>query len=375
VNTPITVGPPIVNSIDPLNNTNINNNLKTITVTFDIPIKIGTSYNLITVTGPSGNISITTNINGNNLTITPKNKYADGKYTINIPINSITDLAGNNLNTTFTSFFTVDTISPTASANPTEGLYNTTKTVTLTISEQGTIYYTLNSTAPTTSSTIYSTPIQITSTTTVEYLAVDSTGNKSPIYTQIYTIDKTAPTASASLKSGVYTINKVVTLSMSKIGTIFYTINGSTPSTKSAKYIKPITVTSTTTLKFFAIDKAGNKSPIYTNKYIIEKAPKIISTTPNNQKTGFSRTEIITIKFNENIKKSTNWSKIQMKNLTQGKKVSITQKIKGNTLYIKMIFLRYTHNMYQITIPQAAIQDNTNNNLQKKYTFKFKTGK
>jgi len=64
-----------------------------------------------------------------------------------------------------------------------------------------------------------------------------------------------------------------------------------------------------------------------------------------------------------------------MKNLTQGKKVSITQKIKGNTLYIKMIFLRYTHNMYQITIPQAAIQDNTNNNLQKKYTFKFKTGK
>ena len=115
----------------------------------------------------------------------------------------------------------------------------------------------------------------------------------------------------------------------------------------------------------------------YTTKFTTANiiTPKIISTTPSNQKTGFSRTEIITIKFNENIKEGTQWSKIQMKNLTTGKKVSITQQIKGNTLYIKMVFLRYAHNWYQITIPQAAIKDNNNHNLQANYKFKFETGK
>jgi len=116
---------------------------------------------------------------------------------------------------------------------------------------------------------------------------------------------------------------------------------------------------------------------LYTTKFTTTNTitPKIISTTPSNQKTGFSRTEIVTIKFNENIKKSTQWSKIQMTNLTTGKKVSITQQIKGNTLYIKMVFLRYAHNWYQITIPRAAIKDNNGQNLQANYTFKFETGK
>ena len=103
--------------------------------------------------------------------------------------------------------------------------------------------------------------------------------------------------------------------------------------------------------------------------------PKVVSTIPINQKTGFSRTEIISIKFNENIKESIQWSKIQMKNLSTGKKVSITQQIKGNTLDIKMVFLRYAYNWYQIIIPQAAIKDINGHNLQVTYIFKFETGK
>jgi len=130
-------------------------------------------------------------------------------------------------------------------------------------------------------------------------------------------------------------------------------------------------------LKYLAVDLAGNKSPIYTQTYKINKkiTLKIISTIPSNQNIRFSRTQTIAIKFNENIKKSTQWAKIGMKNLTQGKRVSITEQIKGNTLYIKMVFLRYAYNWYQITIPEAAIIDNNGHNLQANYTFKFKTGK
>ena len=250
----------------------------------------------VTATDNVGVTKVVFTINGDNYTDTDGTDgwnynwntigFTDGVYNITV---TAYDSANNSQNQTIG--VNVDNTIPIVTANPKEGLYNTTKTVTLTSSESGTIYYTTDGTTPTTSSKVYTTPIQITSTTTLEYLTIDLAGNKSPIYTQTYTIDKTVPTAKASLKSGVYNTNKVVTLSMSKIGTIFYTLNGSTPSLKSAKYTKPITVTSTTTLKFFAIDAAGNKSPIYTNKYIIEKAPKIISTVPRNQETSFSRTE------------------------------------------------------------------------------------
>ena len=84
---------------------------------------------------------------------------------------------------------------------------------------------------------------------------------------------------------------------MNKLGTIFYTLNGNIPSNKSSIYSKPITITSTTTLKFFAIDTASNKSPNYTQTYTINKKPaiklKISSTTPHNQGKGFSRTNTI----------------------------------------------------------------------------------
>ena len=62
--------------------------------------------------------------------------------------------------------------------------------------------------------------------------------------------------------------------------------------------------------------------------------PKRISTNPSNGANGISRTGTITVKFSENIKSSTNWSKIYMKNLTTGKIVTMSKSIKGkHTLY------------------------------------------
>ena len=101
--------------------------------------------------------------------------------------------------------------------------------------------------------------------------------------------------------------------------------------------------------------------------------PKVISTNPSNGATGVSRTATIAIKFSENIKSSTNWSKIYMKNLTTGKIVTITTSITGNTLYIKMSLSRLRNNTYQIYIPAAAVKDNANNNLTAAYSFKFKS--
>lgn len=78
-----------------------------------------------------------------------------------------------------------DTIKPTATITPLGGTYNNTITITLKMSEPGTIYYTLNGSTPTTK---YTAPFQLSKTTTINYQAIDKVGNKSPIYTVTYNI-------------------------------------------------------------------------------------------------------------------------------------------------------------------------------------------
>jgi methionine-rich copper-binding protein CopC len=369
---------PSVISVDPANNTMTKTLNKTIKITFSEPIQKGSSYDSISITGPSGVIPITKNIEGNSLVLIPTSNYVNGNYTINIPVNAVLDLAGNSL-TPSTSRFTVDTVSPTVNASSKGGLFNTSRSVILTVKDNqdpnSKIYYTTNGTnwnQFTGSGTVL---INKEGITNLEFYAVDAAGNPSIHTKYSYTIDKKIPTASANLKNGSYNTSKTVTLSISESGTIYYTKNGITPTKASTKYTGPISITSTTTLKFIAVDKAGNKSPVYTQKYIIDKtAPKVSSTNPKNGATGFSRTATISIKFQENINSSVNWSKIYVKNLKNGKLVSISKSISKNGLYIKMGSTRYAYTWYQVYIPKAAIKDDAGNKLTAGYTFKFETG-
>ncbi|WP_176720333.1 chitobiase/beta-hexosaminidase C-terminal domain-containing protein, partial [Methanobacterium sp. A39] len=184
----------------------------------------------------------------------------------------------------------------------------------------------------------------------------------------------TAPTASASVKAGTYNTAKLITLKMSEAGTIYYTLNGKTPTTSNARYSKAINMASTHTLKFFAVDKAGNKSPVYTVKYVIDKTrPYVKVMYPKKSSTGISRSSTLYLKFSENIKTSINWSKVYIKNLKTGKKVAVSKVIKNNVLYFKT-GKRSAYTWYQIYIPASAIKDAAGNNGIS-YTWKFKTGK
>ncbi|NYB51585.1 MAG: right-handed parallel beta-helix repeat-containing protein [Methanobacteriaceae archaeon] len=90
---------------------------------------------------------------------------------------------------------TIDTISPSVNASLASGIYNTTKSVTLTVSDNldlnPIIYYTINGNTPTTSSTRYTSPIMIITpgTTTLKFMAVDSAGNQAMVQTQNYTLN------------------------------------------------------------------------------------------------------------------------------------------------------------------------------------------
>jgi PKD repeat protein len=186
-------------------------------------------------------------------------------------------------------------------------------------------------------------------------------------------VDTKKPTASANLNSGIYNTKKTVKLAMSEKGTIYYTLNGKTPTQSSAKYNGPIKISSTSVLKFVAVDLANNYSPVYTKKYTIDTVqPIIISTNPKYLSTGFSKTSHITVKFSENIFKSVNWSMISVKNLNTGKKLAISSKsIKNNSLYIQTKTRSY-QSWYQVCLAEGSVKDAAGNKLKAAFLY-FRT--
>ncbi|PKL67474.1 MAG: hypothetical protein CVV28_06350 [Methanobacteriales archaeon HGW-Methanobacteriales-1] len=264
-----------------------------------------------------------------------------------------------------------------ASSNPSGGNYSGIQTVTLYSTSGTTLYYTLDGSDPRTSATRlkYSTSLTMKGTITLKFAAMDEAGNWNSVHTETYIInDSIVPTVSVNIKGGLYNTYKIVSLSMSENGTIYYTTDRSNPSVNSKRYTGSIKISSTSTLKFMAIDDAGNISPVYSQIYTIDKTrPKVSYTYPKNKATKFSRTSKISIKFSEKIKASINWSKIVVKN-KYGKKVKISKSISGNMLYIKTS-KRSSYSYYTVYILYSAIKDYAGNNIASTYSFKFKTGR
>ncbi|AIF83549.1 putative xylanase/chitin deacetylase [Candidatus Nitrososphaera evergladensis SR1] len=111
----------------------------------------------------------------------------------------------------------------------------------------------------------------------------DASSNKSP-YSSVrsFIVDGLGPTVTASPPGGTYTVAQSVTLTASEpsSSTIYYTTDGSTPSTNSTVYTGPIAISSSTTLKFFARDTAGNNGATGTEVYVIDAAAPTVTATP-----------------------------------------------------------------------------------------------
>jgi hypothetical protein len=93
--------------------------------------------------------------------------------------------------------------------------------------------------------------------------------------------DTVAPVVTASPPGGTYPSAQSVILSSNEDGYIFFTIDQTDPTTDSTRFTDPIQVDETTTLKFMAIDRAGNYSGIETAVYsIVYNRPPFVPSSP-----------------------------------------------------------------------------------------------
>jgi glucosylceramidase len=169
------------------------------------------------------------------------------------------------------------TPTPTAATpafNPAPGNYAAAQSVTLTDTTPGAaIYYTTNGSTPTTSSTLYSKAIAVSSTTTIEAIAVASGYNTSAVASGTFTITISQPAAATPTFSptpGTYSTAQPVTLSDTTQGaTIYYTTDGSTPTTSSTLYTGSIAYTADTTIQAIATATGYSQSAVASGTFRI----------------------------------------------------------------------------------------------------------
>src|SRR2546421_6004093 len=147
------------------------------------------------------------------------------------------------------------------------GTFNAPIQVTITDDTPGaTIYYTTDGSTPTTSSPQYTGPIAVTRSMTINAIATAPGFWPSEMATATYVLQAATPTFNPP--GGSYILPQQVAISDSSPGvTIYYTTDGSTPTTSSPQYTGPILVLMTTTIKAIAVAPGWSPSLVGSATY------------------------------------------------------------------------------------------------------------
>ncbi len=201
--------------------------------------------------------------------------------------------ASNNAGSTMTEVFTlgasVDTTAPSSQVSPgsftgSDGPFTAPFNVGLVCEDDidfnASIRYTTDGSDPSASSLLYSTQISVTEDTTLTFRCFDAAGNiESPANSETYVFttlveDTTAPTSVIDPPAGTYPSGTTISITagddFDSAPTIYYTLDGTTPSTSNGfVYAVPFSIFTDRTVKFFALDASGNAEAVRTASYII----------------------------------------------------------------------------------------------------------
>lgn len=179
--------------------------------------------------------------------------------------------------------YTITPPSATPIFSPATGSYTSAQTVTIGDATTGAaIYYTTNGSTPTASSAKYTAAISVSATETLKAVAIATGDSLSAVASATYTITSSggsgfkppAATPTFSLTAGVYNSERIVTIGDTTTGaTIYYTTDGSAPTTSSTQYTGAIKVSTSETLKAAAIAKRNSLSAVASARYTIQLTP------------------------------------------------------------------------------------------------------
>jgi len=182
----------------------------------------------------------------------------------------------------YTAYVAIDLVPAGGTSNPTAaptfspaaGSFTGAQSVTIADATAGAaIYYTSDGSAPTTSSTKYSAPVSVATSETLQAIAIAGGHTLSPAASAAYTIKVATPVF--SLGSGTYASQQTVSLSDATAGSkIYYTTNGSTPTTSSTLYTGAFVVSSTETVEAVAAAAGDTTSAVASATYTITPVTK-----------------------------------------------------------------------------------------------------
>ena len=182
----------------------------------------------------------------------------------------------------------------TPTFDPAAGAVASGTEVTISCGTDGaTIYYTTDGTDPTTSSTAYAPASKptITAATTIKAYAVKDGLTDSEIASASYTIALPCATPTFSEPEGEVDKGTTVTITCATDGaTIYYTTDGTTPTTSSSEYSSALTINTNQTIKAIAAKDGNANSAVASATYTVRD----YATLPFNWDGGTS-TEILTL--------------------------------------------------------------------------------
>ncbi|MDD2229289.1 MAG: chitobiase/beta-hexosaminidase C-terminal domain-containing protein [Candidatus Cloacimonetes bacterium] len=176
-----------------------------------------------------------------------------------------------------TATYTIGTTPGTVATptfSPPAATYTTAQSVTISCATSGaTIFYSTDGSSP---SIQYTSPVTISTTSTLKAKATKSGWNDSTIASGQYTINapQTVATPTFSPAGGSYSSAQNLSLGCTTSGaTIRYTTNGNDPTANSTQYNSSISVSQTTTIKAKAFKSGWTDSAIASATYTISSTP------------------------------------------------------------------------------------------------------
>jgi hypothetical protein len=173
------------------------------------------------------------------------------------------DLAGNR-SELFEWNYKYDKTPPVITLSRQEGTFSSPFSVFIRTSKPATVLYTLDGTPVSPHSTLYKDGIQISKegSTVLRIVAVDDAGNASQEMQQEYVIDSKPPVVKARVEENIRQNAFLITLTADEPAAIYYEIDGVAPTLSSPQYTDRITMRMGQVLRYFAVDKAGNRSEV-----------------------------------------------------------------------------------------------------------------